>query len=397
MTAVLHVVPSLDERMGGSVRAPLNVCLYLQQQGVDVTVAATTDPSDDVDYLDAEYASVPRVLHARGAPAHNFRSAPLHAWLRENVSRFDLVEINGIFTFPALYASWSCRRAGVPYVVRPHGQLEPYDLQKHAAAKQVFGRLFVRPLLAGSSRVVLTTERERAALQTFGASVATAVAPLPVQQPESLGDGATFRKMRGIPSDALVVLFLGRYDEKKGLDLLIPSVSRVRNDVPQVWFLLVGEGEPTYERTIEAMIDDQGMRDRTTVTGFLSGPEKAAAYAAANLFALPSRNENFGIVVVEAMYAGLALLLSNQVYTADLPAQTGAAVVCEPTKASCEAALRELLTNAPELAALGTRARATAQEHFSPETASRHLIEIYDAILEGHRSPTPSCEENVSP
>jgi glycosyltransferase involved in cell wall biosynthesis len=206
------------------------------------------------------------------------------------------------------------------------------------------------------------------------------VVTLPVQEPVGAGDGAAFRVRYQIDPNAFLVVFLGRLDEKKGLDLLVEAVSRLAPSHPELRLAIVGSGEPRYEGELKSIVRRAGVTAEVIMCGFLSGADKQGAYAAGDVFALPSRNENFGIAVVEAMYAGLALLLSHEVYTAEVPRRAGAAEMCEPTADSCEAALRRLLGRRGELAAMGARAHAAAVEHFAPGVATRHLIDVYDEI-----------------
>lgn len=379
---------SFDEKMGGSVRAPLNIAKYSVAAGVHADVVATFDVADDVSYLSTEYGEVRHKKFVRAFPRHNFRSPTLSRWLLRHVSDYDLVEIHGVFSFPPLYAATACVRARVPYTVRPHGQLEPYDLAKHAAAKQAYGRVMVRQLLHRSATVLLTTRQELERMQGFGASCRQRVVRLPVQEPAGRGDGRLFRARHGIPEDAVVVLCLGRFDHKKGMHLLLPALAALKQEHPRLWLLLVGSGDAAATRAIRKMIAETGVSGWCSEVGFLSGHHKQSAFAASDIFALPSLNENFGIVVVEAMYASLALLLSDEVYVSDIPAQGGAAVLCQPTVASCTTELGRLLREG-DLVAMGKHARSLALTHFSPQTATRELLTVYTDIL-GRPSHAPS-------
>ncbi len=387
---VLHTAPSLDNRMGGSVHAALNICKMLVDAGKEVDIAATTAPDDDVAYLNSTFAEVPHRLFPRRFPHHYFNSPMMGRWLRRNVGRYALVDIHGVNSFVALYAAVACRRRGVPYLVRPHGSLDPFDLRKHQLAKSAYGPLVLRRLLRGAAAVVLTSELEADRLVTFGARPHSFVMPLPVHLPRSRGDGARFRQHHGIPPNALVVLFLGRLDQKKGLQFLIPSLASLKSEVADLWFLLVGSGEPTEERKVNELLMRFGMADWTTRCRFLSGTEKYSALQASHLFALPSQNENFGIVVVEAMHAGLPLLLSREVYIHGPAAAAGAAELCEPDTSSCRDALKGLISDRSRLVSMGARSQRVAEEHFSVEAARAPLLRLYEEISASaiaHSSP----------
>ncbi len=381
---VLHVAPSLDNAMGGSVHAALQVCKMLIDGGQEVEVAATVGPQDQLDYLTSSFPDVPYRLFRRRFPHHNFNSNELRRWLAANVGRYALADIHGVNSFAAVYATGACRRAGVPHVVRPHGSLDPFDLAKHRLLKAGYGPVVLRRMLDGADAVVLTSALEAERMRTFGARPRIAVMPLPVHPPPTGGDGPSFRRRHGIPQDARVVLFLGRLDHKKGLQFLIPALAALKASFDDLWFVLAGSGEAAQERTVTALLEANGVGEWTTRCGFLAGEDKQSALAASDVFALPSLFENFGIVVVEAMGAGLALLLSEEVYIHDVIVDGGAAEHCRPCTASCRDGLRRLLADRARMAAMGARAREVAESRFSIEAAREPLVRLYADVVAGH-------------
>lgn len=376
---VLHVVDSVNPHMGGTARAPLDICSALVQRGEEVLLVSTAIAGENLDDVVREYARVPIRLFRRRFPSHHFRSPSLHRWLRNNVASFDLVEIHGVFSFVPIYAGWACRRSGTPYTVRPHGSLDPFDLRKHATAKRLLGPVLFRPLLQKAMGVVLTSQTEADRLVTFGADPPKAVAPLPVQGPVERGDGESFRTVHGIPSEALVVLLLGRLHPKKGLQFLIPALASLKPSFPNLWFLLVGTGESQHLQEVRDLLHHHNMSSWTTWSHFLGGQPKQSAFAASDIFALPSLNENFGIAVVEAMYARLPVLISTEVYIHDIVTAGDAGVACEPTVASCQSALRSLLEDEDGRRRMGGHGPGVVRRHFAPQPAM-------DVLQEAQRS-----------
>ena len=381
---ILHVVDSLDPRMGGTARASVDICAGLTQRGQDVLLVATADPEEASDDLMEDGQRAPHQLFSRCFPQHNFRSPALRRWLTASVADYDLVDIHGIFSFVPLYAAKACQRSGVPYTVRPHGSLDPFDMRKHNAAKRALGPLLFRPLLHRAKAVILTSQTEADRLITFGANPTKVVLPLPVIPPALAGDGGAFRMSYGIPEEALVVLLLGRIHPKKGLQLLIPSLAGLKCHFPNLWFLAVGTGEAAHLAELDDLLRRHDMTSWSTRCQFLTGAPKQSAFAASDVFALPSFNENFGIAVVEAMYARLPVLLSNEVYIHEVIASGGAGLVCEPTVTSCSSGLRNMLSNEPARREMARRGPDLARHHFGLETALGSLESVYRQLLDGH-------------
>lgn len=389
----LHIAHSLDRQAGGALDAPLQICRYLERSGTSAAIAACSGPDDDLGYFRDAYPQVKVHAFERSFPARYSNSRAFATWLRRNLPSYDLVEIHSVFYGLAWHAARECRRAGKPCLVRPHGSLDPFDLRKHAALKKVVGPLLIRPMLAKATAAVLTSELEARRMVAYGANVRRIVLPLPVPLPEAGTDPAGFRRRFQIPEDAFVVLFMSRIDPKKGLQLLIPAVARLQAEFGKLWFVLAGTGEEGVTSSVEALLDAQTKGVRVRKVGFLSGQEKADALAAANVFALPSLNENFGIVLIEAMHAGLPLLISDEVYIHNEILAAGAALVCRPAVDSVTSTLRRMLDGSVDLAAMGGRGRALVRSRYRPEAATELLVDTYRELLK----EAPDGRDRASP
>jgi glycosyltransferase involved in cell wall biosynthesis len=385
--ASLHCLFSYDNRLGGAVHAALNVCKFLAQAGWPVEAVASHAATDDLAYLKEGYPEFPAHRLPRSFPQRYFNAATLDRWLERNLSRFDVADLHGVFVQTTLRSARVCRRLGKPYFVRSHGALDPFDLQKHARLKRWLGPILLRPLLAGAAGVICTTQLEAERLVTFGARPRRCVVPLPVPfAAPSSEAGAAFRLQHGIPKDAIVVLFMSRIDYKKGLEFLVPALAAAKRSEPQLWFVLAGTGDPAFTARVRGRIRQHGIESWTTETGFISGAMKQAAFSAANLFALPSLNENFGIVLVEAMSAGLPLLISDQVYIQKEILAAEAGRLCTTSVGSCAQTLLEMLSQPEQLQEMGRRARTVATDRFSVRAATHGLVSIYREALAGTRA-----------
>ena len=382
----LHCLFSFDNKLGGSVHGSLNVCKYLSRAGQPVEVAGTYANSDDTAYLSENYPEVLCHRLKRSFPRRYCNSAELVSWMRAHIHRFRLVELHGIFVLSTFRAAVLCKKKGMPYLVCPHNSLDPFDLKKHAALKRVLGPIFVQWLLKNSAGVVSVTELEDKRLVTFGASPQRFIVPYPVPEPANEGNGAAFRTRHKIPADAMVVLFMSRVDYKKGLDWLIPALARVKRDFPKLWFVLAGAGVPDFVAQVHSWIKQYGIRPFTTEVGFVTGQEKLDALAEADIFALPSLNESFGIVVGEAMYAGLPLRISSEVYIYEDIAKAKAGLICSPDVDSVTQHLRTMLDGSVDLQAMGEQGRELVRSRYRPAMATDILLKAYERVLKQPKS-----------
>lgn len=379
--ASLHYLFSFDNRLGGAIHAALNICKYLEISGAPTEALAPYFAGEDHSQLKDLYSGFRSHTVAGCAPKQLWNSREVSGWIRQNARRFSIVELHGIWSLATTKVARACVAADVPYLVRPHGSLDPFDLQKKTLLKRILGPVLIKPMLQRSAGVVCTAALEAERLQTYGASPPKYVMPLPVPLPETMGSRSNFRVKHGIPSDAKVVLFLSRIDYKKGLNFLIPALGKLKSEIPNLWFVLAGAGTDEYTEKVNKWIDENDIRSRTSQVGFVFGQEKQDAFAAADIFALPSLNENFGIVNIEAMHSGLPLLISDQVYIYREIEDAGAGMICQPTVASVTDVLRSALRDPNKLKDMGQAGANLVQERYRPDAATLTLKRLYKAIV----------------
>lgn len=392
----LHIVHSFDNRQGGVVHASLSIAKYLNRAGHPAQVVASKAPGDDVGYLETRYAEVRCHPLPRGFPRRYFNAPAINGWLERQADNFNLLVLHSVWTATTARAGMFCRRTGKPYLLFPHNSLDPFDLNKHSRLKRFLGPIYVRGVVSGAAGVACTSERERDRLVTFGGRSRTFIVPLPVPNDRHLSDDSgNFRAARGIPNDAFVVLFMSRFDSKKGLQFLIPALKNLKAQFRNLWLLLAGAGSPEFTGEVDRLLDSNGVRPWTTLAGFVSGEEKEAAFAASNLFVLPSLNENFGIVVVEALRAGVAAVISDEVFIYPELEREGAALICKPTTSSCEASIRRVLLGELDCEAMVSRGRRLAKDYFSPEAATQRLIGVFEEVLAERNQSVSSTHDSV--
>ncbi|MFD5826118.1 glycosyltransferase [Lentzea sp. NPDC060358] len=346
MLRVLHAVASVGDRYGG-VSAAVGALGHLESRlGHDATLVSLRRPEEG-DRLLGELSSCFDVeLLPPGRFSGRFHgSGRLRSTLARLVPQHDLVVVHGVFDLTAHLCGRTARRYAVPYVLWPHGSLDPYDLREHGWAKRRLAPLW-RESIAGASAVVCTTQREADRLEDFGAGTRREVLPLPLPAPvPAAGSGSRERARRacGLPQAGRVVLFVGRIDRKKGLPLLMEAFDLAAG--PDDTLVVAGVGDPRLDRALRAVASARTGPGRVVFTGWVEPRRRRDLLAAADVFALLSDNENFSVATAEALSAGCAVLLSDEVYLGDELEAAGGAVVTRRQPAVAAMALRALLTD----------------------------------------------------
>lgn len=371
----LHVIPSLDPADGGPSVVFPKMLAALAAIGIEVEGATTAVGADGAVTGDPPVRRFRR-LWRPGKP-----SWPMARWLSGHVDRYDVVHVHALFSFAPDVAAWLARRRGVPYVIRPLGVLNRYGMNaRRPWLKRLSLRLVEGPLLRDAAAVHFTSQAEADEAAELGIPMRSVVIPLGVEVPAP-GDRqvllARFPALRG----ARVLLFLSRLDPKKNMEALIEAFAGVAVDAPDLRLLVCGAGDAGYVASLKARAEARGVTGRIDWAGEVRGDEKASAFALADLFVLPSHSENFGIAVVEAMAAGVPVVVSEGVPLADRIVDAGAGWRCGSDAASVEGAIRQALSAEVDRRTVGERARELVRAEYSVEAMGGRLKTLYEQIL----------------
>ena len=314
----------------------------------------------------------------------------LRRWLREHVGDFDVVHIHALFSFSSWAAARAARHARIPYIVRPLGVLNTWGMEnRRRFLKRWSLNLIELPILRGAAAIHYTAEaeaREAALAHREIASLRSVIIPIPIELPQTSDPSLFYRRFPTAAGRPLVV-FLSRLDRKKGLELLLEAYQEVRRKVPEALLVIAGSGEPEYVASLRQKAREMGCETDIIWTGFVEGDEKAALFAAANVFVLPSYSENFGVAAAEALAAGIPVVLSDRVGVAEAVRSAEAGVVVECTAGAIANALTQLLADAALREKLGKSGRRFADERYSSDRVGRELKKLYESVV---REPVSS-------
>lgn len=314
---LLHVISSLDQKKGGPVRAVLDL------------TARTNSDSFSADVLSFGTLNVPdnplslRHIHMLplAGPQKLKYSPALSAWLQKNLRKYDGVVLHGMWEYQNWAVSRTCARLGVPYACFPHGMLDEWAVRGQGLTKLVkklaYWQLVERGVASGARAVLFTTEREVETSRRMLRDYVQKCIVVPYGFDNSQGTGKE-------PANPALVgregqktcLFLSRLHPKKNIEFLLRTWKSASPGGD--WRLVIaGSGEPSYVKQLRALTGRLGLEQQVQFVGAVAGPDKAYLFGSAQWFVLPSKQENFGIVVLEAVAAGCPVVISPQVCLSD--------------------------------------------------------------------------------
>lgn len=389
---VLHVIPGLANS-SGPTHVVVNLAEHLAKLGCWVTVYYMSYPGIKPLLPDGA------LVETRASPLTFSRrwgySKELGRALSENIPGFDIVHITSVWMYPTTAAARACRKHDVPYVMRPAGSFEPWCLQRSWGLKKAYYWLVERRNLANAAVIQAMSDQERLHFRDLGFDEKVVVIPNGVSSDCSGGwSGAQFREQFGIHEDTPLVLFLSRVHPKKGLDILTAAFALVLRKLPEARLVVAGPAAPGYGIEVQRMLEAQGIDAHTILTGELRGEEKWAAYRAADVFVLPSRSENFGIVVAEAMACGVPVVVSRETPWQDVETyNAGRWVKLDPDEIAEN--IIEILENRELARKMGQNGRALVRKKYTWDRIAEKMLSVYENIVAG-RDPDERLGGNDS-
>lgn len=383
---VVHYLPRIVLAEGGVVRAVLDVCEVGAARGHGITLI-THDVSDapaawrrgerssEEEYVRMRVCDPPRL------PLGFFSKSQLAA-LDDVVAAADVVHLHTPWERANVQLAHLATRHGKPYVLTVHGMLDDWCMAQRGLKKRVYLSLAGRRLLDGAAAVHCTAEAERAqASKWFDASRAVVI-PL-------IFDLGPFRTLPGpgparasfgiAESTEPVVLFLGRLHPKKGVEVLIDAIAALVAEGVSVTALIAGTGEAEYEARLRERVRSRGMEveRRVRFLGLVKGVEKVSLLELADVFVLPTSQENFGLVIPEALACRTPVVTTRGVDIWPTIQGAGCAVVVDPVSPRTIAdAVKGLLADPSRLRAMGEAGR----EWVFTALDSGRIMEQYEAM-----------------
>jgi glycosyltransferase involved in cell wall biosynthesis len=386
---ILHIIPSISSLRGGPSQAVLEMVKALQECGVNAEILTTNDDGNNL--LDIPlckrviYHDVPVWFFPRFSPSYyplrEFAfSWEFTQWLWCNIQYYELLHVHAIFSYPSTIAMAIARHQNVPYINRPLGQLCEWSLQQGKLKKNIYLKLIEKVNLVSAKTLHLTAKREQRELNLLNWNLSSFVLPHGLNMPIKLANAREkLHQMLSIPLKTPIILFLSRLHTKKGLDYLIPALSKLHHQ--NFVFVLAGSGDPNYELEIERLLKVNNLDDRTYKLGFVSGEKKTLCLQGADLYALTSHSENFGISVLESLASRTPTLVTTGVALSDLVKEQNFGWVVDLEIEEITASIQEFLDNPAMAKEKGDRAVHYVAENYAWEKIALNLKSIYENIL----------------
>jgi glycosyltransferase involved in cell wall biosynthesis len=388
---VWHVISGIAPELGGPTAALQGLVGAQVRAGLHVGVLATAGSQSGLDNAES-FRRLGADCVVYGLTRGKFGRFPeLRRRVDEHLSDAAVVHVHAMWEDVQHHAARVCSARGIPYVWRPANAISSPSMRKSGWKKRLMLLMRSGRDVRGASMMHYATEQERTETAWLGLPGRAVVEPNGVDMGLlSRDDLPEVGRMLPEVGGRRVVLFVGRLSREKNLPGLVAgflgavgTMNRTRSGSGDEWVLVLvgGEDERPYRGELEGFIERCAARGRVILAGARVGEEKAGFYRGADLFALVSPTENFGIAVAESMAAGRAVLVSRGVGLAADVVRSGSGVVCDGDVESIASGLAELMGDEASRRAMGARAIAYARERFDWDAIAGRWVEHYRSLV----------------
>ncbi len=306
-------------------------------------------------------------------------SASLRKALEADAEEGRIFHVHGLWQMPNVYPAWERRRcAGARLIYAPRGMLGEAALRFSAWKKKPFWWMLQRSALQAADCLHATARSEYQEIRAIGLKTPVAIVPNGIDLPEPV---ARIRE-----GDGRVVLSLGRLHPKKGLDRLVRGWSQVEADFPNWSLRMVGPSEDGYEAELRDLA--RSLRtERISIENAVYGAEKLRAYRSADLFVLPSLNENFALTVAEALAAEVPVISTKGAPWEGLDKEKCGWWIEQGVEPLADALRRAMRLSDEERHAMGQQGRVWMARDFGWERVGRDMMDVYTWVKYGGEPP----------
>lgn len=323
---ILYVIPYFKWSFGGPVRVVYELANLLVKRGHDVTIYSTDvgiKPGEENSNGDINFSGGVKVRYFRCLNSNTANIIKVHISrdmrlaIRDELESFDIIHLHEYRSFPNIYIWYYATKYKIPYVLQAHGS-SPLIIGRQkkifTILKKIFDTIVGRKIINCSSKLIALNKEEIEQYTKLGADkhkIEIIPNGINITDFDVMPDKGDFRKMHGIERNTKVILFLGRINKNKGIDLLLNAYSELIKELPNTLLLVVGPDDG-YLLKAQKLAKRLGISHNVLFTGPMYGLNKIKAYIDADVYVLPSYYEIYGITALEAVACGTPTIVTTR-------------------------------------------------------------------------------------
>ena len=375
---ILHYFPTTRLTEGGTVRAALDLSTALARFGHEV-IWLTTDDCDVPEQWGIEPNTPSVVLLGPLQKSGGRLNTSQVSLAIEVAANADVVHIHAMWMPSNVQMATACIKAGTPWVLSTHGMLDDWCMEQRGLKKRIYLATYGKKLVHCASTILTTAEEEKRQASRWLPRDNVVAIPLIVD----------LEPYANVPSPAIAeetfgsfpnksVLFLSRVHPKKSIETLIETASILKERDETPTFLIAGTGEQKYIDSLQKQVDQLGLTEQFKLLGMVVGDTKLSLFAHADVFALPTQQENFGLVYPEAMLCETPVITTKGTDIWRELESSGGAMIVDRNATAFADAISSVLSDDAKRDEMGNAAR----RHMLKWLDTGQVVTSYEAMYE---------------
>lgn len=387
---ILHITSFIGKRSFGIGPIVLGLASSQQALGHNVSICSLDTESEarELETVCHLCAGTIQTFPIVG-PSRLACSPQMEHHVLAHAAEYDVVHTHGIWTYTShIVNRWRAKRGG-PTIVAPHGSLDSWALKRSRWKKGLALWLYERKNLDNTSCMHALSQREADSFSAYGIAKPIAIIPNGILQEwlSKTGDATRFKSRVGLTEELRIMLFLSRITPKKGLPMLLNAMVSLREHLENWKLVIVGVNEFGHQDEVEALVNRLNLNSYVKFVGPLYGQEKRDAFAAAEIFVLPSHSEGAPVVILEALGASVPVLTTKASPWEELNLYN-CGWWTEISIEGIARALREVLSkSSEELKLMGINGKKLISEKYTWDKIGIRTIQLYRWLMGESKEP----------
>jgi glycosyltransferase involved in cell wall biosynthesis len=390
LTTVLHVTPFVGKASFGIGPVVLSIATSQRALGLQADIWCYDDKTE-ISQLQHSYDLGNQAIRSFPivGPGRLGYSPVMERDIVAQAGSYDVIQQHGIWT--GVSRATNCYRAhnGKPTIISPHGSLDTWALRRSIWKKRLARFLYEGKNLHEAACLHALSKREAEGFRAIGLRNPIAVIPNGISETWllSTGDASAFRRKHGLSEKAKILLFLGRITPIKGLPMLVRALSTLKQRLEDWKLVIAGVDEFSHQKEVQLLVEQLAMKPYVQFVGPLFDHDKRDAFAAADLFVLPSHSEGAPIVILEALESGIPVLATKASPWEDLVTYR-----CGWWSDISENAIADALEDAIQkprdmLQEMGQRGKSLVQKRYTWSQVAEKTSLLYEWLLGRKKQP----------
>ncbi|MCE7059960.1 glycosyltransferase [Dyadobacter sp. CY343] len=367
--------------IGGPARIIYDHTTEVLAQGHQVDILSPMTPGEKMYPAPQGARLIPCARTTPVSDIYREFSIEMYQYLKKHIDEYDVVHMHGIWHFGSLAPFLIPSKAAK--VITIHGLLDKWAVAHSKWKKQIVTALYQKRLLGKADLIQINnTDEEEDVVRYLGYRPKNMVIVpngMKLSDYQNLPEKGIFRAKHQITEKQQLILFMGRLNIKKGLDLLLPAFDKIHKQLPDAVLVLAGPDDG-YQSETEEFIKKNQLGDRIKLVGMLTDTDKKEAFSDADLFVLPSYSEGFSIAVLEAMTCKIPTVVSDRVGFGDYIRKYEASYLTPLTSEGVAEGILKILQDKPYALSVANRAYDMVTENFDIKVVANQLLEEYKKI-----------------